>query len=181
MHISARLAFRSPLHARALPNLEGRALKAMRSVGLDSGTLRTSYHTTLPSSTVAAGVTASVTAGFVTVALWRALQEKERPRGNRERKNGGRGHANATATFTARTSRIGSKASRELNIELICRLDQSVIALLVVIGGALALLAVLHRVGGRLEDLGRSAAAVWSRNHVMNTARKVFGAISTPW
>ena len=44
MHIRSGLAFRSPLHARALPNLEGRALKAMRSVGQDSSTLRTSYH-----------------------------------------------------------------------------------------------------------------------------------------
>jgi hypothetical protein len=39
MHILSGLAFRSPLHARALPNLEGRALEALRSVGLDSGTL----------------------------------------------------------------------------------------------------------------------------------------------
>ena len=43
MHIRSGLAFRSPLHARALPNLEGRALKAMRSVGLDSGTLDWTY------------------------------------------------------------------------------------------------------------------------------------------
>ena len=43
MRCERGLAFRSPLHARALPNLEGRALKAMRSVGLDSSTLRTSY------------------------------------------------------------------------------------------------------------------------------------------
>ena len=43
MHIRSGLAFRSPLHARALPNLEGRRPGAMRSVGLDSGTLDTSY------------------------------------------------------------------------------------------------------------------------------------------
>ena len=39
MRCERGLAYRSPLHARALPNLEGRALKALRSVGLDSGTL----------------------------------------------------------------------------------------------------------------------------------------------
>ena len=44
MRCERGLAFRSPLHARALPNLEGRRLSAMRSVGLDSSTLRTSYH-----------------------------------------------------------------------------------------------------------------------------------------
>ena len=43
MRLFSGLAFCLPLHARAPQNLEGRALKAMRSVGLDSGTLRTSY------------------------------------------------------------------------------------------------------------------------------------------
>ena len=43
MHILSGLAFRSPLHARALPNLEGRALKAMRSVALKVGTWWTAY------------------------------------------------------------------------------------------------------------------------------------------
>ena len=43
MHIRSGLAFRSPLHARALPNLQERAMKAMRSVGRFRGTLRTAY------------------------------------------------------------------------------------------------------------------------------------------
>ena len=43
MHIRSGLAFRSPLHARALPNLQERALKAMRSVGRFRGTLDGSY------------------------------------------------------------------------------------------------------------------------------------------
>ena len=38
------LAFCSPLHARAPANLQGRALAAMRPVGLDSGTLDGAYH-----------------------------------------------------------------------------------------------------------------------------------------
>ena len=44
MRLFNGLAFRSPLHARALPNLQERALKAMRSVGLDSGTLDWTLH-----------------------------------------------------------------------------------------------------------------------------------------
>ena len=43
MRCERGLAYRSPLHARALPNLEGRRPGAMRSVGLDSGKLDTSY------------------------------------------------------------------------------------------------------------------------------------------
>ena len=41
MHLFSGLAFRSPLHARALQNLEGRALSAMRSVALKVGTTPT--------------------------------------------------------------------------------------------------------------------------------------------
>ena len=43
MRCERGLAFRSPLHARALPNLQERALKAMRSVGRFRGTLDTVY------------------------------------------------------------------------------------------------------------------------------------------
>ena len=43
MRLFNGFALGSPLHARALPNLQERALKAMRSVALDSGTLWTAY------------------------------------------------------------------------------------------------------------------------------------------
>ena len=43
-HIFSGFAFRSPLHPRALRNLRARPPRALRSVGLDSSTLRTSYH-----------------------------------------------------------------------------------------------------------------------------------------
>ena len=43
MHIFSGFAFRSPLHPRAPRNLRARPPRAMRSVGLDSGTLWTAY------------------------------------------------------------------------------------------------------------------------------------------
>ena len=42
-HLFNGLAFRSPLHPRALRNLRARPPRALRSVGLDSGTLDGSY------------------------------------------------------------------------------------------------------------------------------------------
>ena len=42
-HLFNGLAFRSPLHPRALRNLRARPPRALRSVGLDSGTLWTAY------------------------------------------------------------------------------------------------------------------------------------------
>eukprot|EP00966_Prymnesium_polylepis_P003357 77215-Prymnesium_polylepis.1 len=45
-HLFNGLAFRSPLHPRAPRNLRARPPRALRSVGLDSSTLRTSYRQT---------------------------------------------------------------------------------------------------------------------------------------